>query len=246
MAECQLGLESSRDEGLDALALAVDLSPDLARATALVEAAHVPEAELARVMPVYEKVARASSDEHVLLDFYERRAALPGARSEDVRDGVELAVSLGEGARAEKLLERAIVLARAVPGGLRDATWAIVDLVRRLRSRGDWDGLARILEDTREAWPNPRLAPVVREMAHAAAEHAESAAASARLFEHLRTLYPLDREVWEPLLRLYAGLGNRVALESSGARAVGEADGPIRPQHGPPGLGQVLDGREED
>src|SRR5208283_2934870 len=121
VAECQLGLPGSRDEGLDALALAVDLSPDLARATALVEAAHVPEADLARVMPVYEKVARASSDEHVLLDFYERRAALPDARSEDVRDGVELAVSLGEGARAEKLIERAIVLARAVPGGLRGA-----------------------------------------------------------------------------------------------------------------------------
>lgn len=214
VAECQLGLPGSRDEGLDALALAVDLSPDLARATALVEAAHVPEADLARVMPVYEKVARASSDEHVLLDFYERRAALPDARSEDVRDGVELAVSLGEGARAEKLIERAIVLARAVPGGLRGATWAILDLVRRLRSRGDWDGVTRILEDTREAWPNPRLAPVVREMARAASEHPESAEAAARLFEHLRTLYPLDREVWEPLLRLYAGLGNRAALES--------------------------------
>jgi tetratricopeptide (TPR) repeat protein len=214
VAECHLGLENSRNEGLDALAEAVDLSPDLVRAMALVEAAHVPEADLARVMPVYEKVARASSDERVLLDFYERRAALPDAQSEDVRDGVELAVSLGEGARAEKLLDRAVALARRAPGGLREATWAILDLVRRLRSRGDFIGLTRILEDTCEAWPNPRLAPVVREMANAAAEHAESAEAAARLFEHLRTIYPLDREVWEPLLRLYAGLGNRAALES--------------------------------
>jgi tetratricopeptide (TPR) repeat protein len=213
VAECHLGLENSRNEGLDALAEAVDILPDLVRAMALVEAAHVPDADLARVMPVYEKVARASSDERVLLDFYERRAALPDAQSEDVRDGVELAISLGEGARAEKLLERAITLARRAPGGLRDATWAILDLVRRLRSRGDFIGLTRVLEDTREAWPNPRLAPVVREMAHAAAEHAESAEAAARLFEHLRSLYPMDREVWEPLLRLYAELGNRTALE---------------------------------
>jgi tetratricopeptide (TPR) repeat protein len=214
VAECHLGMENSRDEGLDALAEAVDISPDLARAMALVEAAHVPEADLARVMPVYEKVARASSDEHVLLDFYERRAALPSARSEDVRDGVELAISLGEGARAEKLLERAVALARRSPGDLRDVTWAILDLVRRLRARGDFTGVMRILEDTREAWPNPRLAPVVREMAQAAAEHPESAAAAARLFEQLRALHPLDREVWEPLLRLHAGLGNRAALES--------------------------------
>ena len=214
VAECHLGLESSRGEGLDALAEAVEVSPDLVRAMALVEAAHVPEADLARVMPVYEKVARAAPDEHVLLDFYERRAALPDARSEDLRDGVELAVSLGEGARAEKLLERAVALARRVPGGLRDATWAVVDLVRRLRNRGDFAGVTRILEETREAWPNPRLAPVVREMAHAAAEHPENAEAAARLLEHLRTLHPLDREVWEPLLRLYAGLGNRAALES--------------------------------
>ena len=214
VAECQFGLGNSDREGLDALAQAVDLSPDLARAMALVEAAHVPEADLSRVMPVYEKVARASSDERVLLDFYERRAALPGARSEDLREGVDLAISLGESARAEKLLERAVALARAVPGGLREAIWAILDLVRRLRGSGDFVGVARVLEDTREAWPNPRLAPVVREMAQAAAEHPESATAAARLFEHLRTLHPLDREIWEPLLRLYARLGNRTALES--------------------------------
>ena len=214
VAECLLGLASARDEGMDALAAAVDLSPDLSRAMSLVESAHVPEADLARVMPVYEKVARASSDEHVLLDFFERRAALPGARSEDMRDGVELAVSLGEGARAEKLLERAVALARRVPGCLRDATWAILDLVRRLRGRGDWAGVLRVLEDTQEAWPNPRLAPVVREMALAASEQIGHAEAAARIFEHLRTLYPMDRDVWEPLLHLYAGMGRRAALET--------------------------------
>lgn len=221
VAECQLGVPSLRNEGLEILARAVDLSPDLSRAMALVEAAHVPESDLARVMPVYEKVARASSDEHVLLDFYERRAALPGARSEDVRDGVELAVSLGENGRAEKLLERAVELAAQVEGGLREAIWAILDLVRRLRARGDLEGVTRVLETAREVWSNPRLAPVVREMANVAAEHKESASAAVRIFEHLRTSSPLDREVWEPLLHLYAKLDNATALQSL-ARELGE------------------------
>jgi tetratricopeptide (TPR) repeat protein len=221
VAECQLGVPSLRNEGLEILARAVDLSPDLSRAMALVEAAHVPESDLARVMPVYEKVARASTDEHVLLDFYERRAALPGARSEDVRDGVELAVSLGEHDRAEKLLERAVELAAKVEGGLRDTIWAILDLVRRLRARGDFEGVTRVLETAREVWANPRLAPVVREMANAAAEHKESASAAVKILEHLRVANPLDREAWEPLLHLYAKLDNATALQTL-ARELGE------------------------
>ena len=227
LAACQLGQADTRAEGLQALAQAIDLAADLTRATALVQAAQVPDAELASVMPVYEKVARGSGDERVLLDFLERRAALPGARMDDLREAVELAHSLGEGARAEALLARAIEISRDTVG-VREATWAVLDLVRRLRGRGDVVGAARVLEEAREAWANPRLAPVVRDMARAAAEHPDTANVAARLLEHLRTLYPTDREVWEPLLRLHANLGNREALEALaqelGAKLMGRAD----------------------
>jgi tetratricopeptide (TPR) repeat protein len=214
LAEAQVAQAETREEGLDALAQAVEMRPDLPRATSIVQNAKVPDAALARVLPVYEKVARASKDERMLLDFLERRAALPGAGLADVREGVELAVSLGEGERAERLLGRAIEVARESSGGLREAIWAVSDLSRRLRARGDVAGAARALDDAREEWSNPRLTPLVRETAKAAAASAECAPIAAQLLGQLRVLYPTDREVWEPLLDLLARLGDRGSLQA--------------------------------
>ena len=214
LAEAQMGSAEMRDAGLDALAKAVELLPDLPRATTIVENAKVPDAALARVLPVYEKVARAAQDEHVLLDFLERRAALPGVQLGDVREGVELAVSLGEGERAERLLARAVEVARAASGGLREGIWAVADLARRLRARGDLAGAAHVLDQARDEWANPRLTPLVREVAKVAAASPETISTAARLFEQLRVVYPTDREVWEPLLDLLAKLGDRPELQS--------------------------------
>ncbi len=172
------------------------------------------------MLPVYEKVARASKDERLLLDFLDRRASLPGARLGDIHEGVELAVSLGEGERAERMLARAIEVARGEAGtsgpggGLREALWAIGDLSRRLRARGDMAGAARVLDEAREEWANPRLTSLVRETAKAAAATPEFAQVAAHLLEQLRALYPTDREVWEPLLDLRARLGERGALQA--------------------------------
>ena len=246
VAECQFGLQGPGNEGLDALAEAVDLSPDLARAMALVEAAHVPEADLARVMPVYEKVARASSDEHVLLDFYERRAALPGARSEDVREGVELAVSLGEAVRAEKLLERAVALARGVPGGLREATWAILDSraplaqSRRLH-RGDADS-GRHARGLAQSAPGAGGARNGTRRGRAPGKR-PSRSSPVRAPAHPASFGPRGLGAASAPIRCSGKPGG---VGESGARAGGKADGSIRPQHGPHGLGQIPDGRRED
>jgi tetratricopeptide (TPR) repeat protein len=213
LAEAQVPQVDARDEGLDALAQAMEILPDLPRATSIVQNAQVPDTALVRVLPVYEKVARASNDDRVLLDFLDRRAALPGAQLGEVREGVELAVSLGEGERAERMLAHAIEIARQSRGGLREGVWAVIDLSRRLRARGDLAGAARVLEDVRDEWANPRLTPLVRETAKAAAASNDSAAVAAQLLDHLRVVNPTDREVWEPLLELWARLGNRGALE---------------------------------
>jgi tetratricopeptide (TPR) repeat protein len=225
LAEAQIGQAETREEGLDALAQAVEVHADLPRATAIVQGAHVPDSALARVLPVYEKVARASKDERMLLDFLERRASLPGAQLGDVREGVELAVSLSEGERAERMLTRAIEVARESSAGLREGLWAVSDLSRRLRARGDMAGAARVLEEAREEWGNPRLTPLVRETAKAATAAPEFAAVAARLLEQLRGLYPTDREIWEPLLDLWARLGERGALQALVEDLVGKLMG---------------------
>jgi len=213
LAEALVPEPETRDEGLDLLAQAVEAKADLARATAIVRDAQVPDAELTRVMPVYEKVARASGDERVLLEFLERRAAVPGARLVDIREGVELAVSLSEGESAERMLRRAVEVASA-SNNLREAVWAVGDLSRRLRSRGDMAGAAQVLQEAREEWGNPRLTPLVRETAKAAFAMPEHAQIAADLLDHLRSLYPTDRDVWEPLLNLWARLGQRERLQT--------------------------------
>jgi tetratricopeptide (TPR) repeat protein len=217
LAEVQIEQVDMREEGLDALASAVEIKPDLARATAIVQNAQVPDAALERVLPVYEKVARASKDERMLLNFLERRAWLAKAQLGDIREGVELAASLGEGQRAERMLEHAIAIARGArgaSGGLREGLWAVGDLSRMLRARGDMAGATRVLEEAREEWSNPRLTALVRETAKAAAATAEFAPVAAQLLEHLHALYPTDREVWEPLLDILDRLGERVAMQT--------------------------------
>jgi tetratricopeptide (TPR) repeat protein len=225
LAEAQIGQAETREDGLDALAQAVEVHPDLPRATAIVQGAQVPDSALARVLPVYEKVARASKDERMLLDFLERRASLPGAQLGDIREGVELAISLSEGERAERMLTCAIEVARRSSGGVREGLWAVSDLSRRLRARGDMAGAARVLDEAREEWGNPRLTPLVRETARAAVAAPEFAAVAARLLEQLRVLYPTDREIWEPLLDLWARLGERGALQALVEDLVGKLMG---------------------
>ena len=92
LAEVQMGADDTREQGLAAVASALELSGDVERAFSLVRSANVPDSELPRVLPLYEKVARASKDERMLLDFLERKAALPSATFVEVREGVELAL----------------------------------------------------------------------------------------------------------------------------------------------------------
>jgi tetratricopeptide (TPR) repeat protein len=212
LAEGLLGQEATRDEGLDALSLAVETLADLPRAMALVQNAKVPDSALIRVLPVYEKVARSSKNERLLLDFYERRAVLPDTLISDLRDGVALAVTLGEGERAERLLAQAIVIGHRT--SLHDAVWAVLDLSRRLRARGELAKSAEVLLEARDEWTNPRLTPMVRETARAASAESATARIAAQLYEQLHVLYPADRDIWEPLATLYARLEDRPHLEA--------------------------------
>jgi tetratricopeptide (TPR) repeat protein len=239
LAEAQVGQVETREDGLDALAEAVEVQPDLPRATAIVQGAQVPDSALARVLPVYEKVARASKDERMLLDFLERRASLPGAQLGDIREGVELAISLSEGERAERMLARAIEVARASSGGLREGLWAVGDLSRRLRARGDMAGAARVLDQAREEWANPRLTPLVRETARGRRRRDRirrggrpAAGAPARAVpDGPRGVGATARSVCAP---------RRAFGPASAGRRLGrKAHGPRGSQRGSHGLGQV-------
>jgi tetratricopeptide (TPR) repeat protein len=221
LADRQLASEANRAAGLTSLATALERAPDFARALALVRGASIPDEELPRVMPLYEKVARASGNDRMLLDFLERRSATPQATQAEVREGVELALALGEKDRSEALLERAVEIGRRRPDGLRDASWALVELAERRRAAGDLDGAARLLDEGREASGSPRVLSGLRDIAREAAKLNKTALA-ARILERLRDAYPGDRDVWHPLLDLYAQLGDRPSMERLVAETTGK------------------------
>ena len=87
---------------------------------------------------MYERVARNGGDGELLLDFLERRAALPGATPQQIREAVDLAVEQRRRTpRAEALLVRAVAAARDTADGLGSAPWAVLALAERRLAAGD-------------------------------------------------------------------------------------------------------------
>ena len=63
-------------------------------------------ADLVTILPLYERVARASGDERMLFDYLERRATSASVTVAEVREAVDLALALGRDDRVEALLLR--------------------------------------------------------------------------------------------------------------------------------------------
>jgi tetratricopeptide (TPR) repeat protein len=222
LAEIQMDADETRDKALSALSQALEHSSDIDRAFAIVREAKVPEAELAKVLPLYERVARASGDDRMLLDFLERRASLPVATPEEAKEGVELAIALNEAARAETLLQRSVELARAQgEDGNKILEWALLELAQVRRTSGDIAGAVACLEEARGVADPVRILRLYQDIAHRALQGRGDPAVAARVYERLWEREPAERRYWEPLLKLYAQLKDREGLERV-ARAAAE------------------------
>jgi tetratricopeptide (TPR) repeat protein len=162
-----------------------------------------------RVLGLYEKVARQADDALLLLDYLERHAALADATLADVREGVEAAGVVGDGARAEKLLERGVALARATSEGLATALWTVTQLAERRRAAGDVPGALRWLEVAVEsAFPEDAFG-LGLELARQASQPGGDLQIAANTYEKLKERDPADRQVWLPLLAVYRQIGDR-------------------------------------
>jgi tetratricopeptide repeat protein len=216
-AGLELGRAETRDAGIASLREAIEKSRDLERASALVTAAGVPEADLVKILPLYERIARQSGDGAVLLDYLERRVALSDATPAEVREAIDLAVALHRDDRMEPLLLRLADVAAERADGHDDATWALLELLRIKKSTGDLEAAARILERATDVLPLERVMPLARDLAERAG-HAGNRRLGAELLERLRAGAPADESVWRPLLDHYVGLRDREGL----ARLVAE------------------------
>jgi tetratricopeptide (TPR) repeat protein len=222
LAEAQLGAPETREAGLTSLSAAMERAPGedakMTRALGIVRDAVVPPEELHKVLPLYERLARASGDDRMLLDCLERRALSPEATIESVREGYDLAVSLDQDARAEALLTRLIELGRAAASagahGDADPTWGLLERAKRRRGAGDLAGAHRCLGEALEVGDAAAILPLLRDLAAEAARSAtdENLAVAARIYETLRARAPSDPQLWGTLLDLYTRAGDRDGL----------------------------------
>jgi tetratricopeptide (TPR) repeat protein len=218
LAEAELAAADTREAGLATLTTAMDHSPNMERALGIVRDAVVPSEELHKVLPLYERLARASGDDRMLLDCLERRASAPDATTEHAREGYDLAVALGADDRAEALLGRIIELGRARSDGASEAGWGLIERAKRRRAAGDLDGAHRALADALEVGDTAAALPMLRELATETTREGGDQALGARVYETLRARTPTDPALWGTLLDIYARTGDAAGL----ARVAGE------------------------
>ena len=216
-AGLELGRPETRDAGIADLCEAIEKSRDLERAATLVAGAGVPDAELVKILPLYERIARQSGDDAVLLDYLERRVATSDVTHREVREAVDLAVALHRDDRLEPLLVRLLDIAADRADGREDATWALFELLRIKKGAGQLDAAAQILQRATELLPLERVVPLARDLAERAGRSGNRRL-GAELLERLRATAPADESVWRPLLDHYVTLRDRDGL----ARLVAE------------------------
>jgi lipopolysaccharide biosynthesis regulator YciM len=226
LVELRVQQPETRDEGLLKLSQLVNVQPDYARASQILKLANERDPKDLRTLTTLEQMARQSGEPTVLLDALERRVKHDDVPLPMVREAVELALSLDEGARAELLLRRALVLAEARDQE-SDATWAPVLLARTLQKHGDADGALDWLEKAMLVSDPGESFELGLEVAATAARPGGDRARAIRVYEQLRERDPKDRRVWGPLLTFYKEDGELERLLSVVRTTLEALDGQV-------------------
>ncbi|MBK9035655.1 MAG: hypothetical protein IPL61_31115 [Myxococcales bacterium] len=213
LAEIFIASPARRAQGIDLIEKAFAAEPRWAQAGRVLKAASATDPGDARVMALYERVARNGGDNELLLDFLEKRAQQPGATPSQIREAVDVAVELGQAGRAEALLGRAVDAARASGDGVGGAVWAVIALAEVRIRAGELAGARELVYDVVSIADAAQIEPLIGRLAAAAAGAPGQLELASEMYELLRERRPADRAVWEPLVELYqqAGDGDRLA-----------------------------------
>lgn len=204
---------SVRDEGLNWLSWALERDPQYERAGTLLRKAAEAHPEHEAVLVLYDRVARDSANDAMLLDALTRRAELADVPNDALREAVDLAVAAGDMDRAESLLRRTVEVNRLRAGGLGEVVWALVALAERRRAAGDIAGTVQWMREASEVADPTEAFHLGLEVAALAAGSLGDLELAADTYEKLRQRDPTDRTVWEPLLEVYRLLGDNPRLE---------------------------------
>ncbi|MBI5514807.1 MAG: tetratricopeptide repeat protein [Deltaproteobacteria bacterium] len=211
--------ENARNEGLSWLSWALERDPQHQRAAELLRRAAEAHPTHEGLLVQYDHVARATDNPEVLLDALVRRAGRDDVPADALREGAELASSLGDLEHGEMFLRRAVEVARA-RGTLPSAVWALVALAERRQAAGDVAGAVQWMRDAAEVADPTEAFHLGLQVAALAAGSLGDLQLAADTYERLLARDPTDRNVWEPLLDVYRLLNDDAKLEALISRTV--------------------------
>lgn len=207
MAEVHLAAGDIGD-GQRALEDAMEMTPRPERACRILARATESDNTPRELVVLYERVARTTGDDRTLLDALERAAALGHTEPEGVREAVELARRLGDEARSEELMLRAVDVAAGTLEGVSRASWALLGLASARSEANDLAGSAKWLCEAIDA--DVELAEVrgLAESIAALGRESGDLTFAVQVYESLHQRDATAADVWRPLAGLYRELGD--------------------------------------
>jgi tetratricopeptide (TPR) repeat protein len=213
MAEVFLADPESVEDGITELNAALEDDARWDRAAMILARACEQHQGNESLLDLYEKVARRSDDNKVLLHCLEHRLRQPEAGLDRAKEAVELALELAAWDRAEALMLRAVELAEGVIDGRAQVDWALLGLAERRREAGDIAGAVKWLTEAVEIAELAKVLPAAEKLAVVASDPEGDLTLAVKLYESLVERDPTIRAAWEPLARLYGQLGQVDRLE---------------------------------
>ncbi len=205
----------------DAFEQAFAGDPDPERAEALLQSAAEEHPASARIVDLYERLARAPGRERSLVDALVRRWSLPDSTTVSMREAVEIAEKLEDSALVEALLRRYL------EGGQDDQegrVWALAKLAWISEESGNVREAVELKREAAELAEPEDARRFLYEVAGLASGPLADLTLAATIYEELHERDPVDRDAWELLLDVYRRTSAFDKLVSLIAEIVGYVD----------------------
>ncbi|HKO52710.1 MAG TPA: tetratricopeptide repeat protein, partial [Polyangiaceae bacterium] len=210
LAQVRLADPNGAEQGLELLERALDAAPDFERARNLL-AESAGGLEPARVAALLERIARATGDDRALANALAGQIAAPDANLTRVREGVAVAVRVGDAELCERLLKAGLALdtSNETPA---DAAWVRLELAKLVESSGREIEALEYRAQAAAHLPEGEARSLRLTIAERFAGTPELWGRAADLYELLLAPDPADRSIWQPLLDLLRKLGDSERL----------------------------------
>ena len=209
------------DAACDAFEQAFAGDPDPDRAEVLLQAAADAHPESERIVDLYERLARAPGRERSLVDALLRRWALPDSTTVPMREAIEIAETLEDGALVESLLRRYLEGAQDDKEG---RVWALAKLAWISEESGNVREAVLLKREAAELAEPEDARRYLYEVAGLASGPLADLTLAATIYEELHERDPVDRDAWELLLDVYRRTSSFDKLVSLITEIVGYVD----------------------